>query len=174
MKIKCIETGYLRENCYIVENNSSCIVIDPGDDFLKIEKNIEKPVVAVFVTHRHFDHIGALDKVLSKYKCALYDRETSMEKEYQIDGFQFKIIFNPGHSKDSISFYFYKEKIMFVGDFIFKNNIGRCDLEGGSFSEMMKSIKKIKEYDDDIAIYPGHGPSTTLIEEKEENIYFNM
>ena len=62
---------------------------------------------------------------------------------------------------------------MFTGDFLFFNNIGRCDLEGGSFSEMKKSIAKIRKYDDNIKIYPGHGQATTLAREKEKNIYFN-
>ena len=62
---------------------------------------------------------------------------------------------------------------MFTGDFLFFNNIGRCDLEGGNFSEMKKSIEKIKRYDDNIKIYPGHGQTTTLAREKEKNIYFN-
>ena len=74
---------------------------------------------------------------------------------------------------DSICFYFYKDKVMFVGDFIFKDSIGRCDLEGGNISLMKESIEKIKKYDDDITIYPGHGEFTTLGREKLENYYFN-
>ena len=57
--------------------------------------------------------------------------------------FKFKCIYTPGHSKDSVTFYFEEEKIMFVGDFIFKDSIGRCDLPGGSESEMKESINKI-------------------------------
>ena len=60
---------------------------------------------------------------------------------------------------------------MFVGDFIFKESIGRCDLEGGDFTEMKKSLSKIKKYDKDIILYPGHGPSTTLKNELKNNIY---
>ena len=62
---------------------------------------------------------------------------------------------------------------MFVGDFIFKDNIGRCDLPSGNIEEMKKSIEKIKKYDDDIIIYPGHGEITSLGYEKESNYYFN-
>ena len=61
---------------------------------------------------------------------------------------------------------------MFTGDFVFYHDIGRCDLEGGSFEEMKKSIEKIKKYNKNIVIYPGHGMSTTLDEEKENNYYF--
>ena len=62
---------------------------------------------------------------------------------------------------------------MFCGDFIFKGCIGRCDLAGGDIRIMMKSIDKIKKYNDDIIVYPGHGDKTTLGYEKENNIYFN-
>ena len=62
---------------------------------------------------------------------------------------------------------------MFCGDFIFKDTIGRCDFANSSISDMKNSIEKIKTYDEDIIIYPGHGPKTTLGYEKENNYYFN-
>ena len=58
---------------------------------------------------------------------------------------------------------------MFIGDFIFKDSIGRCDLPGGSNEEMNDSISKIKEYSDEITLYPGHYESTTLGYEKKNN-----
>ena len=61
---------------------------------------------------------------------------------------------------------------MFVGDFIFKGTIGRCDLEGGNFNEMLQSLKKIKKYEKVITLYPGHGDKTTIKEELENNSYF--
>ena len=64
-------------------------------------------------------------------------------------------------------FYFKKEKVMFTGDFIFKGTIGRTDLYGGNFKQMKESLKNIITYPDDIKIYPGHGPSSTLGAEKE-------
>ena len=66
------------------------------------------------------------------------------EQVYQIGDFTVQVIYTPGHSKDSITFYFKDEKVMFVGDFIFKESIGRCDLPGGSESEMQESIQKLK------------------------------
>ena len=62
---------------------------------------------------------------------------------------------------------------MFVGDFIFKGSIGRCDLPTGSMEEMKKSLERIKEYKDDILIYNGHGEDTTLGAEKANNPYFD-
>ena len=93
-------------------------------------------------------------------------------KEVEVGAFKFTPIMTPGHSSDSVTFYFKEDKIMFVGDFIFKDTVGRCDLPTGSSSEMDKSIEKIKAYDDDITLYPGHGDETTLGREKEYNLYF--
>ena len=67
MIIKRIVVGELEENCYIVEKNNECIIIDPGDEAIRISENITKTVVGILVTHHHFDHVGALDKMKEKY-----------------------------------------------------------------------------------------------------------
>ena len=83
-----------------------------------------------------------------------------------------EIIKNPGHSKDSVSYYFKEEKVLFCGDFIFQNSIGRTDLESGSDNDMIESLKKIGEYPDDLIIYPGHGEKTNLGYEKNNFKYY--
>lgn len=174
MEIEKVIVGELEENCYIVSEDNSCLVIDPGSEFHKIQNKIgNKKVLGVLLTHHHFDHVGALKEVLSCYETKVYDFNNLEEKEYLIGPFKFNVIINPGHTTDSISFYFREEKVMFVGDFIFLDSIGRCDLEGGNFSSMRESIKKIKAYADDIVIFPGHGDKTTLGYEKGNNYYFN-
>ena len=85
--------------------------------------------------------------------------------------FSIEVIFTPGNKEDGVCYYCREDKIMFVGDFLFKGTIGRCDLEGGNEMEMFHSIKMIKQYDDDIVIYPGHGESTILLYEKMYNPY---
>ena len=89
-----------------------------------------------------------------------------------IGPFNFNVIKTPGHKEDAISFYFKKEKMLFSGDFLFYETVGRCDLPGGSIEDMQRSIDKIKKYPHDIKVYPGHGISTTLEHEIENNIYF--
>ena len=101
----------------------------------------------------------------------VYDFSNLEEKEYNIGPFIFKVIFNPGHTNDSVSFYFEKDNAMFVGDFVFKDSIGRCDL-GGNYQEMEASINKLKQLNKDITLYPGHGNKTTLLYEKEHNPFF--
>jgi len=142
-------------------------------NFEKIKKAIgNRKVLKILITHKHFDHIGALYDIMNLEKIESIDASNLKEAEYKIGPFTFEVIKTPGHSEDSICFYFKDEKVMFVGDFIFKRNIGRCDLPTGSFEEMKKSIEKIRKYPKNIILYPGHGSSTTLEEECLQNPYF--
>ena len=172
MDINVVVTGYLDENCYILSKNGKCLIVDPGDDYNDIVKAVgDNKVLGVLITHSHFDHIGALRNFLVKRSIKIFKRSNLEEKEYEIEDFKFKCIYTPGHSKDSVTFYFEEDKVMFIGDFIFKDSIGRTDLPGGSDIEMQESIKKILEYPDDIKLYPGHNSNTTLGEEKKNNQY---
>ena len=172
MDIKCVVTGYLDENCYVLIKNKTCLVVDPGDDFLKIKDAIgDNKVLGVLITHSHADHIGALRNFLTKRNIKIFKRSNLEEKEYTIGDFKFDCILTPGHSKDSVTFYFKEENTMFIGDFIFKESIGRTDLPGGSDIEMKDSSKKILEYADDTKLLPGHYEATTLGYEKKNNDY---
>ncbi len=163
MKIDKLEVGYLQENCYVLEKNNKVLVIDPGDEFNKINNFIKnKTLVGILITHNHFDHIGALKELKDTYKVPIYDKSNLDEKEYQIDDFIFEVIYTPGHTKEEITYYFKKDKIMFTGDFIFNDGIGRCDLPGGNEEEMLDSLFKMKKYNKDITIYPGHGEKSLL------------
>lgn len=175
MKVEIVVTGTLDENCYVLKKNHTCLVVDPGDDYDKIKEAIgEDKVLAVLITHSHFDHVGALRNFLKKKSIKIVKKSNTEDgKIVTIGDFTFQSLYTPGHSGDSISFYFEEEKMMFVGDFIFKDSIGRCDLPTGSVSEMDKSIEKIKKYPGDITLYPGHGEITTLLEEMKSNPYLN-
>lgn len=170
MKVTNVLVGPLFTNCYLLEKEGKVIIVDPGADAFQIKDKLHgKEVVAIFITHAHFDHIGALEE-LSFYSAPIFDFQKG-EGFYHIGPFSFFIINTKGHSDDSITFYFEKEKMMFCGDFIFKNSIGRCDLGSGDISEMRKSIEKIKTYPN-VTLFPGHGDKTTLDEEKKTNPYF--
>ena len=160
-------------NCYLLDINNKIIVIDPGDESDKIIEMIgNRDVVGIIITHYHFDHIGALEDIVSKYKVNVYDRKNMKEGVFKLDNFIFDVIYTPGHKEDCISIYFENEKVMFCGDFIFNDSIGRVDLPGGNINDMIDSLNKIKKYDRDIVIYPGHGNKTILGYEMDNNIYF--
>ena len=173
MEIERVIVGELNENCYVISKDKECIIIDPGSEFEKIKELVrDRKVVGVLITHHHFDHVGALKEVIAYYHTNYYDFNTLQEGENTLGNFTFDVVFNPGHTKDSISFYFKEKNVMFVGDFIFLDSIGRCDLEGGSFKEIKQSIEKIKKFSDDIILYPGHGSKTMLGYEKMHNSFF--
>ena len=164
MKIERLVVGSLEENCYIVTKNNKTIIIDPGDEASKIIDACQgKNVVGILITHHHFDHIGALRELEDYFK---------IKESKDVLDIGMEVIKTPGHSSDSVSYYFKDEKVMFVGDFIFLNSIGRCDLPTGSDVDMQKSLDLISNYSDDIVLYPGHGGSTKLGYEKNNFKYY--
>jgi glyoxylase-like metal-dependent hydrolase (beta-lactamase superfamily II) len=176
MKIHVLKVGELKANCYIVEHKDSALIIDPGAEVNRIVskiKELDLKIVGVLVTHEHFDHCTYAKELSELYNVQIYDYNNLFEKKQFISPFRFKTIYVPGHSPQSIIFYFYDFGVMFVGDFVFKGTIGRVDIVGGSYKEIVKSITKIKKYDDNILLYPGHGEYTTLGDEKKYNPYFN-
>lgn len=172
MNIKIVVVGYLEENCYILKKDNNILVIDPGDEYEKIKKCLNGNVVGVLITHSHFDHIGALSSLVNDYHIGVYDYSNLKEGINSISNFEFEMIKTPGHKEDAVSYYFKEYNCMFVGDFIFRNSIGRTDLEGGNYVDMKNSIEKIMKYDRDIVIYPGHGDKTILGYEIDNNMYF--
>lgn len=173
MIVETLVLGELDTNCYLLRKDNKVIVIDPADEVDKIINKIgNDKLVGIIIPHNHFDHVGALKKLKKHFNAKVYDKNNLNEKEYDIEDFNFKIIYTPGHTDDSISVYFEKEKIMFVGDFIFKNSIGRTDL-GGNMKDMINSISMIKKYND-VTIYPGHGEITDIESEKYNNYYFKI
>lgn len=163
MQIEKLVVGELQANCYIVTKNNKTIIIDPGDEANKIiNATKDKNVVGILVTHHHFDHIGALQEIEDYFH---------LKESLNIDGFNYEIIKTPGHTDDSVCFYFKDDKVLFSGDFIFYKSIGRTDLPTGSIQKMHQSLELISKYPDNIKVYPGHGPSTILGNEKR---YFNL
>ena len=163
MQIERIVVGELQENCYIVTKNNKTIIIDPGDEANKIIDAVkDKNVVGILVTHHHFDHIGALKEIEDYFH---------LKETLKVEGFDYEIIKTPGHTDDSVCYYFKDDGVLFSGDFIFYKTIGRTDFPTGSDNDMHQSLELISKYPDNIKVYPGHGPSTILGDEK---VYFRL
>lgn len=175
MKMLKLVVGPLQTNCYILYQDGKCLIIDPGDEENNIIKKIDKlklKPVGILLTHNHFDHTMYAESLSQLYKVPVFDYKNLFEGSKKIEPFSFETLYTPGHSKTSLTFYFKDYEFMFVGDFIFYENIGRVDLPGGSYQDMIASLTKIKKYDDEIVLYPGHGQETTIGHEKKYNNYF--
>lgn len=89
--------------------------------------------------------------------------------------FSLEVIYTPGHTKDGVIYYSKKDKLAFVGDTIFSGSVGRSDLPGGNTLQLLESIKnKVFTLEEEVVLYPGHGPWTTVGREKLTNPAFNL
>lgn len=171
MEVKIVVVSEYETNCYILKKNDKVLIVDPGSEFCKIKEVVgTDKVVGILVTHRHFDHIGALEECIKEYQVPIYEKDTTEEKEYIASPFRFQVIFTPGHTEDSITFYFPDYDCLFVGDFIFAGSIGRMDL-GGDINDMGRSICNIYKKLHDGLIFPGHGIHSDLMCERLTNPY---
>ena len=169
LEIITVVNGYLEENCYIIHNGQTCLVVDPGSDPEKIIDAIKSKglnPLGVLITHSHFDHVGALDDLKKEYPNMIVINNKN-KGDQSIGLFKFKVIENPGHTEDSVSYYFDMNNILFSGDFVFKGTIG--NYPDGMEDDMVKSLNIFKYMPSNVDVYPGHGPSTTVKEEIENN-----
>lgn len=185
MFLKKLVVGQLGANCYIFgdDKTKEAVVIDPGGNASEIIEAVKSnllKITAVINTHGHFDHTFDNEALRGYSKSPLLIHEDDGEMlasppdKYLKDGevvsvgsLRLKVIHTPGHTRGSICLECASEKIIFTGDTLFAGGIGRTDLPGGSEKQIFSSInKKLLICPDDTTIYPGHGPSSTIGEEK--------
>ena len=199
MKVEVIKVGMFQTNCYLVSNENEMIIIDPGASFKKIDEVIQKnenvKVVAILLTHGHFDHIGAVDKIKEKYNCPIIASQedekilrnqknnslagfaASVESEIKwiendelnLGSIKVKVLFTPGHSAGSVMYII--DGKLFSGDTLFKLSVGRTDLYSGNEHKLKESLQQLYNLDRDMIVYPGHEESTTVGFELDHNPY---
>ncbi|MCL2360119.1 MAG: MBL fold metallo-hydrolase [Candidatus Bathyarchaeota archaeon] len=160
------------------------------------ENNIT--VKGILITHGHGDHLVAADELKNLTSAAVYCHEAEKEMLmtpslnlstsvgmsisvtpehllndtdiFKFGGITLKILHTPGHTPGGVCYYDEENGVLFAGDTLFKNSIGRTDLPAGCHDTLIKNIKeKLVALPDDTKVYPGHGPSTTIGHEKQHN-----
>lgn len=159
---------------------------------------------AIVLTHAHVDHVLGIDSVLNDSEVPVYlsdkDRwlwnnfasqasmfglqakpfdfdpeDLPITPDWEIGNFQFDVRYTPGHAPDHVSLYSGENEILIAGDTIFKEGIGRTDLYKGDFNTLKQSIvDELYVLPDDITVYPGHGPATTIGHEKKSNPFVQL
>jgi hydroxyacylglutathione hydrolase len=204
MKLEMLTVGPFETNCYIVgDDNLTGMVIDPGDDapgILARIKAMKLNIKDIVLTHGHMDHAGALAVVqkatgaavaahpadLSQLKdgsfAAIFglnypappdsDLTLADGQEIKAGNIKFTVLHTPGHTQGGICLL--GEGVVFTGDTLFNSGIGRTDLPGGNYQQLLHSIRtKLLNLDDRIKVYPGHGLPTTIGQERRTNPFLS-
>ncbi|MBC6004398.1 MAG: MBL fold metallo-hydrolase [Paeniclostridium sordellii] len=183
------------------KNTREGAVIDPGGDVKDLIKYVKDNFIEVkyiILTHGHGDHIGCVPELKkatnaciiahSDEKEILLDKKKNLSyrmhcgpTEFEADKYvnegdsinlgdlKLKFIHTPGHTKGGMCIKVGNH--MFTGDTLFAGSMGRTDLYSGDNKQIQKSLSRLKNYEDDIIVYPGHGPNTTMGIEKATNPY---
>ncbi len=204
LKIGKFILGPLSTNGYFVyeEGKKDVIFFDPADNGDVVYEKLKEAgfeVVAIYLTHGHFDHMqGASElKKLSGAKVYALDEEEEICKDSYLNlsadwsrtpcviepdaylhdgdvceeaGMRFRVIATPGHTKGSCAYFFEEDGILVSGDTLFEESTGRTDFPTGSMSTLVRSIKeKLFVLPDDVKVFSGHGDMTTIGHEKKYN-----
>lgn len=185
MHIETITVGLLSTNCYALwqEDREDCVIIDPGAGAEKIRRRLDgRKISAILLTHGHFDHIGAVEKLLDP-GCELIihqddapclsdgrlnaswmirmnmtapapARTVAEGDTVEAAGITFRVLHTPGHTRGSVCYE--AGNALFTGDTVFHMGCGRTDLPGGDEDAMQDSLARLAPMLRDHTIYPGH------------------
>ena len=205
MKISSFTVGPFQENAYLVvdESRRECVFIDPGDEGARLVKAVRASgatLTAIWLTHAHLDHVGAVAALKREYDVPVFlhpldrplydradrqaaayglpfeqppapDRELAEGDRMSVGGFTFEVMHVPGHAPGHVVFH--REDLAFVGDLVFAGSIGRTDLPGSDPQDMTESLERIAMLSPELVLNPGHGPVTTLARELASNPFLN-
>ncbi len=172
---------------------------DDIDDIVAIIDEYKLQVKQIVITHAHIDHVGGAMKLRAKTGAPILLNQNdyallkmldvqaswlgmkppgaveieaglSHDETLQTGKLKASVLHTPGHTEGSVCLYFPAEKMLIAGDTLFQRSIGRTDLPGGSFEKIMRSLHdRVLVLPDETTVIPGHGPATTIGEEREEN-----
>ena len=195
MKVSVMQVGPIGTNCYFLQDEESGLmaIIDPGDDWERILHQVKKAegeVKYILLTHGHYDHTTAvpdLVKALPGVQVYIHQADANgagsqlfplaaQVKDLNnydegdtlsLGSLTIEVLHTPGHSKGSVTLKV--GDVLFTGDTLFCGSCGRTDLRGGSYEEIMASLKRLVELEGDFHVCPGHDRTSTLERERKYN-----
>lgn len=196
MHIQPIPCDLYGEVCYLVYTDAGdAAVVDPGPGASRMLPEIEKKhlrVGAVLLTHGHLDHVGDAETLAKAFGCPIWLHPADLGLRGPVfgrlhgttdwaegdcvsaGGLRFRVLHTPGHTPGSVCLLCEAEgasPCLFTGDTLFAGSCGRVDLEGGVPADMMKSLNRLAAIPGDCRVLPGHGPETSLADERRDNYY---
>ena len=195
MKVSVMQVGPIGTNCYFLQDEESGLmaIIDPGDDWERILHQVKKAegeVKYILLTHGHYDHTTAvpdLVKALPGVQVYIHQADANgagsqlfplaaQVKDLNnydegdtlsLGSLTIEVLHTPGHSKGSVTLKV--GDVLFTGDTLLCGSCGRTDLRGGSYEEIMASLKRLGELEGDFHVCPGHDRTSTLERERKYN-----
>jgi hydroxyacylglutathione hydrolase len=203
LDIVTFETGPLQENAYLVvdRDRRDAAIVDPGDDgdqLIAAIEQAEAELRAIWLTHAHFDHIGAVKALRTHFSVPVHLHEADIPmfeagpfqaasygipfdgdevpagrlvdgQGLTLGGLSFTVMHTPGHSPGHVTIH--GHGVALVGDCLFAGSIGRTDLPLGNGAELGRSLLRIVALPPETRVLPGHGPATTVAAERRSNPY---
>lgn len=195
MKIRVMQVGAIGTNCYLLEdeNTNTAAVVDPGDEADRILAQAKADGVdikAILLTHAHYDHttgVAGIHKALPDVPAYLHPDDAArlgtpvfpnlgMEPTLYGDGdvvkvgnIDVQVLHTPGHTPGGVCLM--AGDVLFTGDTLFQGSMGRTDLPGGSYEEIMASLARLAKLPGDFHVLPGHMGGSTLEAERKSNYY---
>ena len=191
MQMDIMQLGLLGTNCYLLWEDGTAVLIDPGagaEQLLRRLGELDVTLAAIVLTHGHFDHVGAVQDLREATGCKVFlpSADTSLPRNYtggpiaytdlygegdvlRFGPIEFQVMHTPGHTPGSCCLR--AGSWLFTGDTLFRGSCGRTDFPGGDWVQMYHSLKRLGELEGDLYVYPGHGDASTLDHERRTNPY---
>jgi hydroxyacylglutathione hydrolase len=205
VKVQTFTVGAFQENCYLLvdDRTNRAVIVDPGSEGTRLVEAIDNSgatLDAIWITHAHVDHVGAIASIKQRWDVPVYlhpldrrlyeaagrqaqvynvpfeeppppDREFAEGEHIKVGDVELEVMHAPGHSPGHVVIH--GDGIAFVGDCLFAGSIGRTDLPFSNPPQLAATLERISALPPETVVYPGHGMDTTIGEERISNPFLN-